>query len=345
MILSGDNSSELKSIIEEYQRLMPTGDEKTGLRPWKVHHVVSVKDDPAQERPHKDHDVKSDTPEQKACEAARKAKAFRRIGDMREAAHAVALRHGLDYVWSLDSDVIPPVNALVTMFDSLQWSNNYYQVAFCPYPNLLWLGGLGQPGHPIAQDFLPLERKIPTKLRTALEAIAKNIKAGKINKDLLAQKQKLEAEAVQYPADGNIWEVIAKYGWRRRGWLDHAYPGIGLGAMVPSTWCGYGCTLMNKEALILSDFGGYNGQGTEDVFVIANRWEPAGIRIVVIPHCPCDHFYLEKKGNEKVIWHLRAYHEPTGEYRGHLSVRTPTLGEDTHSRGHADTGNSANYIA
>ena len=125
------------------------------------------------------------------------------------------------------------------------------------------------------------------------------------------------------PPDGNIWEVIAKHGWRRRGWLDSAYPGIGLGAVVPSDWCGFGCTLMNREALALADFEGYEGKGTEDLFVCWNRWHPAGLRINVIPHCPCDHVIWEKKkgGSATEYNHIVAYHEQRGEARGHLRTR------------------------
>ena len=319
VILSGDNSAELKAIAEHYKRLMPLGNSEKGVPGWQIHLVASVKEDDSVEQPHKNHDAKTDTEAGERSEAARKAKAFRRVGDMREAAHAFAVRLEMDFVWSIDSDVIPPVNALRTMFDSLTFDEGYYSVAFCPYPNLLWLGGMGEPGKPMAEDFLPLERKLPAPLRESLEAVEKSIKDGPVSRELIQQKQKLETEARTYPPDGNIWEVTAKHGWRRRGWLDHAYPGIGLGAMVPSDWCGYGCTLMSSKALVLSDFIGFEGQGaTEDVFVIAHRWQPAGLRIAVLPHCPCDHVYFEQRDGKPCYTYLRAYHEPAGEYRGHL---------------------------
>jgi hypothetical protein len=141
-----------------------------------------------------------------------------------------------------------------------------------------------------------------------------------------AQRKKWDETAKKVracPPDGNIWQVIAKHGWRRRGWLDHAAPGIGRGAMIESDWCGFGCTLMNAAALALADFEGYDGRGTEDLFVCWHRWHPAGLRLNVIPHCPCDHVIWEKKkgGDAGAYTHHIAYHEPEGECRGHLRVR------------------------
>ena len=305
VILSGDDSPELKAVADLYRDILPEG--------WQVHHRASVPADPALERPHKDRDDDGNQ--------ARKARAFRRIGDMRDAAHALALKLGVSHCWSLDSDVLPPVNALRASFDALAWDGGYYSVAFCPYPNMLWLGGLGEPGRPMAEDFLPHERKLSRRHRLCLEACERRMKAAPSDREA-RRKARLEKRARTKPADGNIWQVIAKYGWRRRGWLDHAYPGIGLGVMVPSTWCGFGCTLMSREALTLADFSGYAGQGTEDVFVIAHRWQPAELRIALLPHCPCDHLHMERRGGEDHINYLRAYHEPAGECRGHLRIES-----------------------
>ena len=70
-------------------------------------------------------------------------------------------------------------------------------------------------------------------------------------------------------------------------------------------------------------FEGYDGRGTEDLFVCWHRWAPAGLRINVIPHCPCDHVIWEKKkgGEASKFTHHIASHEQDGEYRGHLRVR------------------------
>lgn len=312
VILSGDDSAELKAIVAEYSGLMPAG--------WTIHHVRSVPCDATAEEPHKQHGAK---PDAKADEE-RKRMAFRRIADMREAAHACALKLGADYVWSLDSDVLPPPNALRASFDALRFDGGYYAVAFCPYPNLLWLGGLGEPGRPMGEDFLPHERRLPARLRRCWEACEARLKAAPTAKEH-QRRTRLERRAKQCPPDGNIWEVIAKYGWRRRGWLDYTYPGIGLGAMVPSDWCGFGCTLMNRAALIRADFSSFRGHGTEDIFVIAHRWQPADLRIALLPHCPCDHVYMERKQGETRRTYLRAYHEPAGEFRGHLRIESIPL--------------------
>jgi len=81
---------------------------------------------------------------------------------------------------------------------------------------------------------------------------------------------------------------------------------------------------MNREALSLAYFEGYDGQGTEDLFICWNRWHPAGLRLNVIPHCPCDHVLWDKKkgGDASVYTHLVAYHEHEGEFRGHLRTRS-----------------------
>jgi hypothetical protein len=100
--------------------------------------------------------------------------------------------------------------------------------------------------------------------------------------------------------------------------MDFAYPGIGKGAIVPSDWCGLGCTLLSAKALALAEFSGYDGRGTQDLFLCWHRWHPAGLRIACVPHCVADHVKRDKDGK---IVHYRAYHETEGEYRGHLRVR------------------------
>ena len=38
-------------------------------------------------------------------------------------------------------------------------------------------------------------------------------------------------------------------------------PGHWRGSVVPTDWCGFGCTLMNKRALTAAHFDGYDGRG------------------------------------------------------------------------------------
>ena len=101
--------------------------------------------------------------------------------------------------------------------------------------------------------------------------------------------------------------------------MDAAYPGIGRGAILPTDWVGLGCTLMNRRALDLATFEGYSLKGTQDLFLCWNRWHPAGLRLAVIPHVLCHHVKRDKQDPEKLIlW--RAYHEPSGDFAGHLRV-------------------------
>jgi hypothetical protein len=250
------------------------------------------------------------------------------IANMRTEAFARARQLGADYCWSLDSDVLPPANALRCSMNSLQFDDGYYSVATCPYPNAAFLGGFGTKHNPISEDFLPHERKLPDELKAEFEANEAELKALVAKKEEPTQEMrdrwKVTNEKIKAcPPDGTIWQVIAKHGWRRRGWLDNAYPAIGRGSMVPSDWCGFGCTLLNREALALATFDGYNGAGTEDLFICWHRWAPAGIRINVITHCPCDHVIWDgkKNGDAGKFTHHQAYHETDGEYAGHLRVR------------------------
>ena len=297
IVLVGDNSAELKAVVKLYQELLP------GVH--VVHRPIIFGPDNATNY---------------------KEEAQLLIARMREEAHATARALGADLCWSLDSDVLPPANALRCMRTMLEFDNGFYSISTCPYPNSAFLGGFGTPEHPIAEDFLPHERKLPDDLKAEFDANEAEVKALKEppTPEQLARWDATNKKIRECPPDGNIWEVIAKHGWRRRGWFDHAYPGIGLGAVVPSDWCGFGCTLMDREALALADFAGYDGKGTEDLFVCWNRWHPAGLRINVIPHVPCDHVIWEKKkgGDAAQYTHLVAYHEQRGECRGHLRTKT-----------------------
>jgi hypothetical protein len=234
-----------------------------------------------------------------------------------------------DMLWSVESDNIVPANALRV----LEWTlampdaagNPYYDVAAATYWNGLFLGGFGTAQNPIAEDFLAKEKKLSTRLKSCLDATESRIRSltdappaplPRIEKE---QKRmgRLHKRIKNSSPDGNIWEVTAKHGWRQRGWMDYAYPGIGEGAVVPSGWCGLGCTLMSKHALSLADYNGYDGGGTQDLFLCWKRWHPAGIRIACVPHVVCDH--VKKTGDK--ITHHRGYHEQNPEYRGHLRVQ------------------------
>ena len=300
IVMCGDNSSQIADVCAYYREVMPTRD---------LHRIVL-------------HDVSEEHENYKG-------EAQMTIARMRDAAFAKARAIGANLCWSLDSDTLPPANALRCMIDMLKFDDGYYSISTCPYPNTAFLGGFGTRHNPIAEDFLPHERKVPAELMAEFKANEDESRELIRNKEQPSEETKKRWETTlkkikECPPDGTIWEVIAKHGWRRRGWLDSAYPGIGLGAVVPSDWCGFGCTLMNEEALSLAYFDGYDGRGTEDLFICWQRWHPAGLRINVIPHVPCDHVIWEKKkgGDTNTYVMHRAHHELDGEYRGHLRIAT-----------------------
>lgn len=255
------------------------------------------------------------------------AKDYKHAAQLRIAAlqgrafHFAKVKLKADRLWSVESDNIVPPHAL----RMLEWTlampredgSPFYEVAAATYPNGLFLGGFGTPQNPIAEDFLPHERKLKPRLKTCLDACEKRLKSGGGEREI-KRMGRLRERVKKSPPDGNIWEVTAKHGWRKRGWMDYAYPGIGEGAVVPSDWCGLGCTLMGKRALSLADFSGYDGGGTQDLFLCWHRWHPAAVRIACVPHVVCDHVKRQPDGS---IVHLRAYHEQAAEFRGHLRVR------------------------
>lgn len=266
------------------------------------------------------------------------------IAQMRTAAFSEARALDVDYCWSLDSDVLPPANGFACMLWSLGFDRGYYSIACCPYPSQGgggFLGGRGTIYQPILPDWQPEERQLPEELlarinsgktevkslEAAMEALrlspetdeTKRAKATEIGEKMREAHKSLAAldeEVKKCPPKGNIFEVNGK-GWKRRGWLDNCYPAIGKGAMLPSDWCGFGCTLMGRAALAEADFIGYEGRGTEDLYIVWNRWYKAGMRINVITHAPADHV-IRNPGKPGRFCLMQATHETEGEYVGHL---------------------------
>jgi hypothetical protein len=268
------------------------------------------------------------------------------IASLQAAAFNCARKIKAKMLWSVESDTLVPPDALRVSEWALNMpesnGDSYYQVAACTYFNGLFLGGHGSPERQINEDFLYKERRVPKKLQNLikicenrLKLISKIIKKSKIPLESDLQKKEKEEKrfvrlmekSKKYPPNGNIWEVIAKYGWRKRGWMDFAYPGIGKGSIVPSDWCGFGCTLFSEKALLLANFDGYEGKGTQDLFICWNKWYPAGIKIACIPHVVCDHVkYNDNKNKDKKLdteyIHYKGYHETDGEFKNHLRLKT-----------------------
>jgi hypothetical protein len=255
-----------------------------------------------------------------------------RIAALQGAGFAYARKLRATACWVVESDTIPPAHALRV----LEWTlampqadgRPYYDIAAATYPNGLFLGGFGSYRNQIAEDFLPEERQLRPRLKLLLEQTEKRFRELKPTTppDATAAKElkrltRLRAWVQKAPPKGNVFELNSK-GYRRRGWMDHAYPGIGLGAVVPSDWCGLACTLLSRAALAHADFTSYSGHGTQDLFLCWSRWAPAGLRIACVAHVACDHIkrtFLPEGKTETT--HFIAYHEPEGECRGHLRQR------------------------
>jgi hypothetical protein len=247
-----------------------------------------------------------------------------RIARLQGAAFEFSRRIKATSCWSVESDTIPTPDSLRVLEWTLQMpdacGDPYYHIAAATYPNGLFLGGFGDHRNQIAEDFLPSERKLKPRLKLLLEETEKLLKETKdrsVAEKEMKRMGRLREWVKKSPPDGNIWEVTAKHGWRRRGWMDYAYPGIGLGAVVPSDWCGLGCTLLSQKALQLCDFNSYTGVGTQDLFLCWARWKPAGLRIACVPHVVCDHI---KRQGDKIVHH-KAWHEQDPAYFGHLRQR------------------------
>jgi len=251
-----------------------------------------------------------------------------RIAQLQGEAFALARRIKSDLCWSVESDTIPPANALRVLEWTLQMpdaqGDPYYHIAAATYPNGLFLGGFGTYKSQINEDFFPNERKLKPRLKLLLESSENRLQATKdrnVAEKEMKRMGRLREWVKKSPTDGTIWEITASHGWRRRGWMDFAYPGIGLGSIVPVDWCGLGCTLLSKKALALADFTGYVGKSTQDLFLCWSRWHPAGLKIACAPHIACDHIKRSECHGKSEIVHHVAWHEQSPEYFGHLRQR------------------------
>ena len=301
-ILATDTSKEAKEALEVARNELPEG--------WKIASINMDVDDSKKEK--------------------YKEQSQLLIASLQGAAFSLARKIRATSLWSVESDMLVSAESLRVAEWVLQMpqadGSPYYDIAAVTYPNGMFLGGFGSPQSQINEDFTMEERKVPERLKNAVKACETRLKECKDKKT--AEKEmkrmgRLREKIKACPPDGNIWEVIAKHGWRKRGWMDFAYPAIGRGAIVPSDWCGLGCTLLNQKALSLATFEGYDGKGTQDLFLCWNRWHPAGLKIACVPHVVCDHVKRKSSNankNDPEIIHYRAYHETQEEHRGHLRV-------------------------
>lgn len=250
------------------------------------------------------------------------------IARMRGVAFMAARACNSNFCWSLDSDVLPPENALECMLGMLAFDKGFYGVAACPYPSQGggdFLCGRGTPQRTILPDATPEERTLPPRLQRCLELRRERAKAPTAAQKEYAKLHRVERMVEKCPPKADIFELNSKGNWKRRGWFSAAYPAIGLGSVVPSDWCGFGCTLMNRNALAAASFDGYEGKGTEDLYIVWRRWHPKGIRIAAIPHAPCDHVIRARARDgsqdlSKLVL-VEGFHEQEGECVGHLRQR------------------------
>ena len=300
-VLVGDKSKECRDIINYYVAAGVSA------------RLVSLEGEHS-EKKHKD---EGEGMEENAC---------LKIGQMRTLAHDTARCFDADFCWSLDSDVLPPENALHCSLTMLEFDRGYYSVSTCPYPSQGgggFLGGRGTPQQPILPDFYDDEKQIGDELKKRIEEheAVKPAGDGSHTPEWIKEHQSIGEELKKLPPKGNVYAMNAQK-WRRRGWLDNAYPATGRGAVLPSDWCGFGCTLMNRRALALATFEGYDGKGTEDLYVIWKRWYPAGLRINVITHCLCDHVIADRHSPTPKWVLQRGYHEVGGECDGHIRIES-----------------------
>ena len=298
VVLVGDDSPEIRSAKEFYDSILPVGP-----KGWRAELITGEFEDGLKNY---------------------KNPAQLVIARMRSRAFDRARQLNTDLCWSLDSDVLPPPNALRVMKQMLEFDDGYYSISTCPYPSQgggAFLGGRGTPEQPILPDFYDDERIIPSKIKARMRTHKKRLKEldGRPDESWMKERAELSEELKRCQPIGNVFFCNSK-GFRRRGWMEAAYPGIGIGAVVPSDWCGFGCTLMNKKALSLAQFEGYDGSGTEDLYVVWKKWHRNGLRINAIPHAPCDHVIRDRKNAGKFIL-CQAFHEyRNAETVGHLRM-------------------------
>lgn len=250
------------------------------------------------------------------------------IAQMQSHAFSVARAMDVDYLWSVEADVLVAHNSLDVSLNILDFDQGYYDVAMCSYPSQgggAFLGGRGDYFHHIAEDFTIDEKEVPEEILKEIEDRKEKCKAEgfEATEEWIERDNQINEEIKKCPPKGNVFEANAK-NWRRRGWMEYAYPAIGKGAILPTDWVGLGCTLMSRKALSMAHFDGYEGKGTQDLYMGWNYWKPNDIKMCVTTHSICDHVIRRRDGEEQ-LWedfvHVRAYHEIEGECEGHLRQR------------------------
>jgi hypothetical protein len=256
------------------------------------------------------------------------------IAQMQSVALTEARKSRTSFFWSIESDVLVPHNALDVSMNLLSFDNGYYDVAMCTYPSQgggPFLGGRGTYQKQIEEDIKTEERDIPKEVLKKRSELDKKISKEtdeKNAKKILEEIRNLDEEIKTFPPKGNVYQLNAKE-WKKRGWMDYAYPAIGKGSIVPTDWVGMGCTMLSEKALAMAHFDGYEGKGTQDLYLGWNRWKPNGLNMCVTTHAICDHVIRQRGEGDEQLWEnfvvVNAYHEPEGVCQGHLRQRHTPL--------------------
>ncbi|WP_042724553.1 hypothetical protein [Chthoniobacter flavus] len=172
----------------------------------------------------------------------------------------------------------------------------------------------------MAENWTEEETALPDDLRDRLKEHRAKHTSGTPSSDWLEEMKKLEAEVKKHPPKGHAFKLNGEK-WRKRGWLEWAYPAIGKGAVLPSDWLPMGNNLFSKKALQYLDFTGYAGRGTQDLYLTHARLASNGLKFCVIPHSPSHHVARKQNSDGGAFTMFYLYHEAEGECQGHLRQR------------------------
>lgn len=254
-----------------------------------------------------------------------KADAQKTIARMMAAGFNKATSLRIDFVWVVESDILPQPNNLRSLWGALHF-DDYYSISFSPYVSQGMgglLGGYGTLRNQILPDVFEDEREIPEELAAKVKEHKEKLEPGKQPaKEWVEEMQRLEGEIKNCKPKGNVFELQSKT-FRRRGWGNHAMPQSSKGMIWEVDWIGTGNVLMDRKALHSADFIGYErAGGTQDLFLCYWKWKPLGLKIACVPHSPCHHVVRQpfKEGETVVSPYtvIVTYHEEEGEAKGHI---------------------------
>lgn len=246
------------------------------------------------------------------------------IAELQGRLFEMARESGADMAWSVESDVLVHPDSYAGLLWTLDSPMPKYGVATSTYWNGQFLCGRGSTESPIMEDYTIDERQVPEKEATLYKKLRQEIQKQPAKPNDVPEFEKKQKEYFElsrkiqaYPPTKNVFALNAK-AWRRRGWLDAAYPGAAVkGAVLPTDWCGLGCALLGRDALSRADFFDYDGKGTQDLYLCYQKWLPAGLRIGLNVSVPATH--VKKTGDDLV--HYVPFFVASGEFEGHLRMR------------------------